>query len=416
MSRLQFIGNQSNPLNRDRDIDLSRLRVAVVHDWLVAFGGAERVLQQILRLFPHADLYALCDFFSDEQRAKIMHKRAKTSFIQHLPFAKSSYRSYLPFMPLAIEQFDLSGYDLVISSSHAVARGVLTAADQIHIAYINNTMVYAWDLCHHYLRGAGLHRGLKGMVAKLIMHYVRTWDSASANRVDYYIANSAYMARRIEKLYRRHSAVVYPPVDTDRFDLHREKEEYYVVVSRLVPFKRIDLVVDAFNRMPDKKLIVIGDGPELKKLAATAGPNISLFGQQDQKVVREYISKARAFLFPSMEPFGIAAVEAQACGTPVIAYDKGASREILIDGETGIFFHRQDADGIVEAVKRFEIRGDSFEPELIRENAERFSVASFRARFVAQVKSCLGDTDGPGAKLGDFYRQRTEDFSMPAAF
>ncbi len=419
MSRLQIISNRTGGRAPDRfstEIDLSRLRVAVVHDWLVTFGGAERVLQQILHLFPRAELFALCDFFSSEQRAKIGNKRATTSFIQHLPFARSKYRSYLPFMPLAVEQFDLSGYDLVISSSHAVARGVLTTADQVHISYINNTMVYAWDLRHHYLRGASLHRGVKGFAARLIMHYIRTWDSASANRIDHFIANSEYMAGRIAKLYRRESTVIYPPVDTERFDLCRKKKGHYVAVSRLVPFKRIDLLVNAFNRMSERKLIVIGDGPEMKKLKAVASPNIVFLGEQNQDVVHEYVGKARAFLFPSEEPFGIAAVEAQACGTPVIAYNKGASREMLIENRTGVFFNRQDADTIVNAIQLFESGEYNFDPDLMRENAERFSIATFRERFVKYVSACLNHKDNERNTPGTFYDERMENFSAPVAF
>ncbi len=393
MSRLRLIGRDN-----DRGLEGSfsvtsrkNLRVAVVHDWLVTFGGAERVLQQILNLFPRADLFALCDFFSDDQRTEIMHKRARTSFIQRLPYARSKYRSYLPFMPIAVEQFDLSGYDLVISSSHAVARGVLTTADQLHVAYINNTMVYAWDLYQHYLHSAGLHRGVKGTAARLIMHYIRAWDAASAGRVDRYIANSDYMTRRIAKLYRRRSTVIYPPVDCDSFRLHPHKEDYYVVVSRLVPFKRIDLVVRAFNRMPDKRLVVIGDGPEMKKLRALAGTNVTFPGYRNQDVVYDYVKKARAFLFPSEEPFGIAAVEAQACGTPVIAYNRGASREILIDGETGLFFERQDVDAIAEAVHRFEKESHHFDPNRIRNNAMQFSIEAFREKFMACINGFLNN-------------------------
>ncbi len=414
MSKPRLIRHEGSEPNRKLDDSaLSGLRVAVVHDWLVTFGGAERVLQQILGLFPQADLFVLCDFFSDPQRANIFGKKAKTSFIQRLPFAKTKYRFYLPLMPLAIESFDLSGYDLIISSSHAVARGVITAADQMHIAYINNTMVYAWDMYHHYLRGAGLHRGPAGLAAKLIMHYIRTWDSASAHRVDHYIANSEYMARRLEKLYRRPSTVIYPPVDVNKFELYPDKEDYYIVVSRLVPFKRIDVVVEAFNRMPDKKLLILGDGPEMKKLRAAALANITFLGFSNPKTVREYIKQSRAFLFPSEEPFGIAAVEAQACGTPVIAYDKGASREIIIDGETGIFFDRQHPVSLVEAVNRFERLRGHFDPERIRENAMRFSTETFRDQLTAYIENRV---DRPNAGTGSFgrkFRNRPERISVP---
>lgn len=414
MSKPRLIRNEGSEPNRALDNSvLSNLRVAVVHDWLVTFGGAERVLRQILRLFPQADLFALCDFFDDRQRANIFAKKAKTSFIQRLPFARTKYRTYLPLMPMAVESFDLSDYDLIISSSHALARGVITTADQMHIAYINNTMVYAWDMYHHYLRGAGLHRGPAGLIAKSVMHYIRTWDSASAHRVDHYIANSEYMARRIEKLYRRPSTVIYPPVDVNRFDLYPDKEEYYIVVSRLVPFKRIDLVVDAFNRMPDRKLIIMGDGPEMKKLRAAAGPNITFLGFSNPKTVREYVKQARAFVFPSEEPFGIAAVEAQACGTPVIAYDRGASREIIVAGETGIFFDRQHPLSIIEAVNRFERLREYFDPERIRENAMRFSTETFCDQLTAYIESRMNKHDTQAESFGRNFRNRPEDISMP---
>lgn len=415
MSKLQPVRHeQASPNSEAERFAISNLRVAIVHDWLVTFGGAERVLRQILGLFPRADLLTLCDFFDDHQRANIFGKRARTSFIQRLPFARRKYRSYLPLMPMAVESFDLSGYDLVISSSHAVARGVITTSDQTHISYINNTMVYAWDMRHHYLRNAGLHRGLGGLAAKSIMHYIRTWDSASAHRVDHYIANSEYMARRIEKLYRRPSTVIYPPVDVNKFDLYPEKENYYIAVSRLVPFKRIDLVVEAFNRMPDKKLVVMGDGPDMKKLCAAAGPNITFLGFSNPRTVREYVKQAGAFVFPSEEPFGIAAVEAQACGTPVIAFDRGASREIVINGETGIFFDLQHPLSLIEAVNRFErIRGH-FDPVRIRENAMRFSTEIFREQLAAYIESRLNNQDIGRGTAGTKFRNHQEKIPEPA--
>jgi glycosyltransferase involved in cell wall biosynthesis len=388
------------------------LRVAVVHDWLVTYGGAERVLAHILTLFPQADLFTLCDFFDGSQRLHLGGKRAKTSFIQKLPFARTKYRSYLPVMPMAVEQLDLSSYDLVISSSHAVAHGVLTTADQLHISYINNTMVYAWDLYHHYLNASGLHRGLKGMLAKAILHYIRMWDSSSANRVDRYIANSEYMARRLRKLYNREADVVYPPVDIDSFMLERNKEDYYVTVSRLVPFKRMDLLVEAFNRMPNKKLYILGDGPEMKKLKAAAGPNIVFTGFCDRATVNNYVKKARAFLFSSAEPFGIAVVEAQACGTPVIAFNKGAAGEIVADNQTGIFFNRQQPEAVIEAVSRFEAMSGQFDPDTIRDNARRFSINTFRRSLSHIIEQAV--TDHFGIATVDHQRSlpnRLEKFS-----
>jgi len=393
---------------------LKDLRVAVVHDWLITYGGAERVLEQILKLFPQADLFALCDFFEGTRRYHVMNKPSTTSFLQKLPWARTKYRSYLPLMPFAVEQFDLRNYDLVISSSHAVARGVLTTCDQLHISYINNTMVYAWDMYHHYLHQAGLHRGPLGFLAKTIMHYIRSWDTASANRADHFIANSEYMARHLAKLYRREAAVIYPPVEVDQFELCGKKDDYYVVVSRLVPFKRIDLIIDAFNRMPDRKLIILGDGPDMKKLQAMAGSNIQFAGFRNRIAVNKYVKKARAFLFSSVEPFGIAVVEAQACGTPVIAYDRGAAPEIIMDGETGVFFHQQSSQGLIDAIERFEKIESWFEPERIRANAMRFSVESFRGQFSRYVQQAVSDHRGQTGKRNEtYFRRQPEKISLP---
>ncbi len=411
--KLNVRGNE-NRVHRfdDNYVSLSDLKIAVVHDWLVTYGGAERVLEQILKLFPHADLFTLCDFFNDDQRGHILGKHPTTSVLQKMPWAKSKYRSYLPLMPIAVEQFDLSDYDLVISSSHAVARGVLTTSDQLHLSYINNTMVYAWDMYHHYLRSAGLHRGMRGVIAKAVMHYIRNWDAASGNRVDRYIANSEYMSRRIAKLYGREAEVIYPPVEVDNFKLQQEKENYYVTVSRLVPFKRIDLIVEAFNRMPEKKLVILGDGPDMKKLRATAGANIEFFGFRNSEIVNEYVKKARAFLFSSAEPFGIAVVEAQACGTPVIAFGKGAAPEIIADGESGVFFHQQEAGALIDAVERFEKIGSWFEPERIRANAMRFSAESFREQFRQFVEQAAAEHfRRPHSVEETYFRSHAEKFS-----
>ncbi len=294
-------------------------RIAVVHDWLVTYAGAERVLEQILRCYPEADLFSLVDFLPEGGRGFILDKPVTTSFVQGLPFARKKYRAYLPFMPLAVEQFDLSGYDLVISSSHAVAKGVLTGPDQLHLCMCYSPIRYAWDLQHQYLRESGLDRGLKGWMAKALLHYIRLWDTRTANGVDGFIAISGYIARRIRKAYRRESTVLYPPVDVADFPLRREKEDFYVTASRMVPYKKVDLIVEAFSSMPDKRLVVIGDGPDLAKVRAKAGPNVELLGFASADVLRDHLQRARAFVFAAEEDFGIAPLEAQACGTPVIA-------------------------------------------------------------------------------------------------
>jgi glycosyltransferase involved in cell wall biosynthesis len=360
-------------------------RVAIVHDWLVVFGGAERVLRELLAMFPQADLFAVCDFLSDEDRAKLGGKRAKTTFIQRLPRARTKYRAYLPLMPIAIEQLDMSGYDLVLSSSHAVAKGILTGPDQRHICYCYTPIRYAWDLQHQYLAQSGLTRGVKSLIARLTLHYIRQWDLRTANGVDEFIAISHYIARRIKKVYGRESQVIYPPVDIDAFPLRRDKEDFYLTASRLVPYKRVDLIVEAFAQMPDKRLIVIGDGPEMPKLRALAGPNVTLLGYQPDAILRDHLQRARAFIFAAEEDFGILPVEAQACGTPVIAFAKGGAAETVTSLDhpsdhppSGVFFAAQSTDSIAGAIAAFESRHAEISAATCRANATNFSVETFR--------------------------------------
>ena len=357
------------------------MRTAIVHDWLPVYAGAERVLEQMLALLPEADLFSLIDFLPEDQRAFLNGKGVRTSFIQKLPFARNKYRYYLPFAPVAIEQFDLTGYDVVVSSSYVVAKGALTAADQLHVCYAHSPVRYAWDLHFQYLREGGLERGLRSALARLVLHYMRLYDAASANRVDVFVANSRNVARRIWKTYRREATVIHPPVDTEAFSLCTHKEDYYLTVSRLVPYKRIDLIVEAFAEMPNRELIVIGDGPDFKKIKAKATPNVSMLGYQPSEAVVHYMRQARAFVFAAEEDFGIVPVEAQACGTPVIAYGRGGALETIVPGETGIFFHDQDAESIRNAVRSFEHARTRFSHERIREHAEAFSKERFRHEF-----------------------------------
>jgi glycosyltransferase involved in cell wall biosynthesis len=360
------------------------MRVALVHDWFTVYAGSERVVEQILRVFPQADVYALVDFLKEEERGFLQGKRAQVSFVQRLPGAQQRYRTYLPLMPLAIEQFDLRGYDLVISSSHAVAKGVITGPDQLHICYCHSPIRYAWDLQHQYLKESGLERGMKSWIARALLHYLRLWDSRTANGVDVFIANSRYIARRILKVYRREAEVIYPPVDVEAFTLRQDKEDFYLTASRMVPYKRIDLIVEAFSQMPDKRLVVIGDGPEMPKVRAKAGPNVTLLGYQPFEVLRDYMQRAKAFVFAAEEDFGIAPVEAQACGTPVIAFGKGGAAETVVAGETGVFFQDQNVPSLIRAVEEFErLR---FDPLRVRKNAERFSSERFRREFAALIE------------------------------
>ncbi|HEN9849326.1 TPA: glycosyltransferase, partial [Klebsiella pneumoniae] len=230
--------------------------VGIVADWLVTYAGAERVIKEFLDIFPESELYSIVDFLQPEARNELHGKHAVTSFIQNLPKSKNNYQKYLPLMPLAIEQLDVSSHDIILSSSHAVAKGILTGPDQLHISYVHSPIRYAWDLQHQYLREAGFNKGIKASIVKYLLHKIRLWDYRTANGVDHFIANSQFISRRIKKVYNRESTVIYPPVDVERFTLNDKKEDYYFTASRMVPYKRIDLIVEAFSKMPEKKLIV----------------------------------------------------------------------------------------------------------------------------------------------------------------
>lgn len=360
-------------------------KIALVHEWLVTYAGSESVVEQILALYPQSDLFTLVDFLPDWQRPLIQNKTATTSFIQKLPWAKKKYRSYLPLMPLAVEQFDVSAYDVVVSSSHAVAKGVLTGPNQLHICYCHSPMRYAWDLYHQYLNESGLKTGISGAIAKLILHYIRLWDYQSAQRVDHFVANSRYIARRIRKVYGREAHVIHPPVNTAHFALCPQKDNYYLTASRMVPYKKINLIVEAFATMPDKRLVVAGDGPDFEKIKRLATPNIELVGYQSNEALVSYMQKARAFVFAAEEDFGIMPVEAQACGTPVLAYGKGGVLDSVVDQKTGLFFDRQQVDSLVECVQRFERTADRFDPVVIHRHAQGFSNENFRAAFEQYV-------------------------------
>lgn len=374
------------------------MRVAIVQDWLVIYGGAERVLEHILDMFPEADLFSLIDFVPDEQRHFLRGRKPKTSFLQNIPGAKNNYRKLLPLMPFAIEQFDLSDYDLVISSSYCVAKGVLTGPNQLHICYCHSPMRYAWDHYHEYLRELNLQTGLKGLFAKWQLHKIRTWDVRSNNSVDHFIANSQFVAKRISKYYGRTSCVVNPPIDTRLFQLETNKDEYYVAAGRFVPFKRLDLVAEAFAKMPSKRLVILGDGPELDKIKSKAGPNTIFPGFLPPDQVRHYLSKARAFIFPSEEDFGIVPVEAQACGTPVIAFGRGGALETVVPpndslgrAATGIFFQEKTANSIEKAVVLFEalFQQNIFDAQKIAEHAQRFSIDAFKQNIRSEIYSRL---------------------------
>ena len=360
-------------------------RIAIVHDWLSSYFGSERVLEQILHLYPSADLFCVTDFLPPGERAFLNGRPVITSFIQRLPFARRHFRKYLALMPLAIEQFDLSAYELVISSSHAVAKGVLTNPAQLHISYVHTPIRYAWDLQEQYL-AKGHTKRRKRLLARALLHYIRMWDTRTANGVDAFVVNSKFIARRVQKIYRREAVVIHPPVDVASFAIGWQRQPFYLTVSRLVPYKRVDLIIEAFSRTRDRQLVVIGDGSEASRLRSKATSNITMLGHQPFEVIREHLQQARAFIFAAEEDFGIAPVEAQACGTPVIAFGKGGVTETVIDGDTGLYFTEQTAGSLIDAIRRFERSWRCFDPRRIRRNAERFSIERFRHEFAALVE------------------------------
>jgi glycosyltransferase involved in cell wall biosynthesis len=366
----------------------SHMRVAIVHEWLSTFAGSEQVLAEILSLYPKADLYTVVDFLPTTQRAFLAGRKVNASFIQRLPFARKLFRWYLPLMPLAIEQLNLSGYDLIISNSHAVSKGVLTRGHQLHISYIYTPIRYAWDLQEEYLGRRGPLGPIKSAIARLLMHYLRIWDLRTSTGVDCFIAASEFIARRIMRTYRRPAAVLYPPVYLDKFPLTLKKDEFYATVGRLVPYKRVDLLVQAFAKMPQRKLVVIGTGPELTRLRRIAPANVDLRGRVSDADVRDYVGRAKAFVYAAEEDFGISMVEAQACGTPVIAFARGGAAEIVLDGQTGLLFDQQTDDAIVSAVSEFE-QNWRFDPAEARSNAMRFGVRRFREEFMALVGNAI---------------------------
>jgi glycosyltransferase involved in cell wall biosynthesis len=369
------------------------MKIAIVHDWLVTYAGAERVLASLINIWPQADLFSVIDFLSDEDRAQLGGKVAKTTFIQRLPQARTHYQRYLPLMPLAIEQLDLSGYDLIISSSHAVAKGVLSGPDQLHVSYVHSPIRYAWDLQHQYLLESGMSTGFKSKVARMILHYIRMWDQRTSSGVDDFIANSYFIGGRIAKAYRRESTVIYPPVDTLSFTPLETRQDYYFTASRMVPYKRMPMIIEAFAAMPDKRLIVIGDGPEMAKARAIHAPNVTLLGFQPFAVLLEHMRNAKAFVFAAEEDFGISPVEAQACGTPVIAFGKGGVLETVCGLDhpqpTGVFYNEQTVSALVAAIGEFEAAQSRISVQACRANAERFSAERFEQEIRNFVESRL---------------------------
>jgi glycosyltransferase involved in cell wall biosynthesis len=379
------------------------VNIAIVHDFFCNLGGSDAVVQALHQLFPDAPVYTLIVYDRNRDADVLQGMELRFSFLQRIPWARRSHQPFLPLFPIAVEQFDLRDYDLIISSSHSCAKGIITPPETLHICYCHTPMRYAWDMYPEYTRHMGR---LARAVAALVMHYVRLWDALSTARVDHFVANSRFVARRIWKYYRCEATVIYPPVDTTYFtpeacaevppepcpELRRrdgeglgrsnQDEDYYLVVSRLTGYKRVDLAVAAFNDLR-RPLRIIGHGPELRRLQAMAGPNIAFLGYQPRSVVREHLARCRALIFPGVEDFGIAPVEAQAAGRPVIAYAAGGALETVVDGVTGLFFREQSPAALGATVERFE--HTAFDKQLIHEHARQFDAARFAEQMRALV-------------------------------
>jgi len=378
------------------------MKKALIHDICIQKGGSEKCVESITNIWDDFDFFTLIDHLSEEDRQRMLKgKKTKTSFLQKFPFSKKLFRHYFPFYPFAVEQFDFSEYDLVISSSYSVCKGILTRPDQIHISYVYSPVRYAWDLYHQYLKEAKLDKGLMGIPIKWMLHYLRNWDAGTANRPDYYIAISHYIAKRIKKLYNKEALVIYPPVDCSNFTIGESTGDYYFTTSRMVPYKKINLIVEAFAKMPDKKLIVGGDGPDFKKISKLKTSNIELLGFLDNKTLLNYTQSAKAFIFAAEEDFGIAPIEAQACGIPVIAFGKGGALETIVGSfatennvkstDTGIFFEKQTIESLANAVEVFENNKDKFDKNNIRNQALKFDTKRFEKEFKETIEKIIAN-------------------------
>lgn len=358
------------------------MKVAIVQEWLVTVGGSDKVVKAILDVFPDADIYTLVAKKEVCDELGIPWEKVHTSFIQKMPLGTKKHRAYLPLFPFAIEQFDLRGYDVVISSSHCVAKGILTKADQLHICYCHSPIRYCWDMYNEYLEESHLDKGFKSWLVRLMLHPIRQFDAIAGSRVDYYISNSDYVGQRIRKTYRRKATTIHPNIDISNFELCNDKKEYYLASSRLVAYKKIDTIIEAFNQMPDKKLVVIGGGPNLEAYRKLANANVTVMGYQPFDVLKDKMQHAKAFVFAADEDFGMIPIEAQSCGTPVIAYGHGGSLETVNGGKTGLFFNEQTPEAIVEAVNKFEAMGSQpFAPADCRQWAEGFSEERFKRKI-----------------------------------
>ncbi len=366
------------------------MQLTYIHDWLVTPRGGEKVLESLQEIFP-APIHTLIakeKLFSEQEII--------TSFLQSFPWIEQWYRLCLPLFPAAVEQWDLSDYKIVLSISHSVAKGVITSPDQVHICYCLTPMRHIWDHYHSSLQSVGF---LKRAMLRYFAPRLRNWDVTSSHRVDHFVAISHHVRKRIEKYYRRSADVIYPPVNTHRFNRSEKRDDYYITVSWLVPYKRVDLLIKAFEQMSDQRLVIIGDGPLMCDLKKIAPPNVELVGFVDEETLSDYVSKARAFLYAAEEDFGITPVEAQAAGIPVIAFGKGGVRETIIEGKTGLFFYQQTVKEIVSAVKAFE-KQDDFDPNVIEKHAEQFSKERFQQQFLTYIRD-IDESDHSGRRKGD---------------
>lgn len=356
-------------------------KIAIAHDWLTNMGGAEKVVINFKQIYEEAPIYTIS--YNDKNLDKELRNiDVRTSFIQKLPKGNKKHQMYLPFMPTAWEQFDFNDYDVVLSSSSSCAKGIITSPDTVHICYCHSPMRYAWEFYNEYMERENLGK-LKKLLIKYIMNYIRIWDRASADRVDYYIANSKNVAKRIYKHYGIEADVIHPPVKGSYFNISDIDEDYFLIVSRLVPYKRVDLAVEVFNEL-GLPLVVIGGGSQLEYLKSIAKPNVKIMGRQPDEVIKEHYAKCRAFIFPGEEDFGITPLEAQASGRPVIAYGKGGALETVRDGETGIFFEQQTVASLKNAILKFEMM--EWNKENIREHALKFDEEIFKAKIKAYIE------------------------------
>ncbi len=364
------------------------MKLALVHDWLDTWGGAESVLVELRALFPDAPLYTLVNFLEPAARARLGPAPIHVSFIQSLPRARAHFRNYLPLFPAAMSRLDLAEYDVILSNSHAIAKFASASARQLHLCYCHTPMRYAWDLREQYLAQTGLGRGPVGALVRAVLGRLRRQDLRANDRVDRFVASSRYIADRIRRCYGRDADVIHPPVDTDRFVPGTPHGDYYLTVSRLVPYKRVDAIVAAFARMGNRRLIVAGGGTGLGALRAHAPANVELVGHVPDRRLLELLQGARAFVFAAEEDFGIAPLEAQACGVPVIALARGGVAETIsaspTNPATGVFFPEASAEAIAGAVERFET-GPPISAQACRGNALRFGRARFRDEFRAYV-------------------------------